>query len=456
MKITNQRLTGLGITAFILVILTTVLYLPKNEKGRDVREGSLLIQGLDMSQIAKVTVKSSDGLVTLGRENDLFLIAERGGYPASMEKLNKLIIECLDVRCDKKISGKKDSHKDLGVTEDAEDAVVVRFFDEKGKELVGLVAGKSAEKASGIYVRLLGEDTVYTSKDSLQLDKRPTDFMDTDLVKLDAKEVTKVSVRTPESSYMLSKKDDKVVLDSVPPKKKVKQSDLDSVFEALTTSVYFTDVAKADGLKVEWKNMYTCRLKNLITYAVQLAKKEDKHYIRIQAIPATQQELEAHVIAVGQDSEKGREATDKFLVARDKANEFTKQHAPWAYEISSWSAGKMMKPKKDLVEEPPIAASHILIGYKGSDKSTATRTKAEAKKLAGELLAKAKAKDADFAKLAKESSEGPSKDKGGDLGEFAKGTMHENFDKAARKLKVGEISGVVETPFGFHIIKRTK
>ena len=72
------------------------------------------------------------------------------------------------------------------------------------------------------------------------------------------------------------------------------------------------------------------------------------------------------------------------------------------------------------------------------------------------MLKKAKAKDADFAALAKEYSDGPSKDKGGDLGTFKKGAMHKNFEEAAWKLKVDEISDIVETPFGFHVIKRTK
>ena len=59
--------------------------------------------------------------------------------------------------------------------------------------------------------------------------------------------------------------------------------------------------------------------------------------------------------------------------------------------------------------------------------------------------------------MAKENSDGPSKDKGGDLGEFNRDTMEKPFTEVAFKLKVGEIaSEAVETKFGFHIIKRTK
>jgi parvulin-like peptidyl-prolyl isomerase len=103
-----------------------------------------------------------------------------------------------------------------------------------------------------------------------------------------------------------------------------------------------------------------------------------------------------------------------------------------------------------------IRASHILVAYKGAMRSQATRSKEDAKKLAEALLGRVKAGQ-DFAKLARENSDDPSaKQRDGDLGSFDRSRMVKAFADAAFALKPGEVSAIVETDFGFHVIKRTE
>lgn len=99
-----------------------------------------------------------------------------------------------------------------------------------------------------------------------------------------------------------------------------------------------------------------------------------------------------------------------------------------------------------------VKASHILLGVDPkatADEKKVAREKAE--KLRKELTA-----GADFAVLAKGNSTCPSSQQGGDLGYFSKGQMVPAFEQAAFALKPGEISDVVETQFGYHIIKVTE
>lgn len=105
---------------------------------------------------------------------------------------------------------------------------------------------------------------------------------------------------------------------------------------------------------------------------------------------------------------------------------------------------------KRYVDEEQRRASHILIKVdKGMDKAAA---KAKAEK----LLAQLRKNPADFAKLAKENSQDPgSAERGGDLDFFGRGMMVKPFEDAAFKLKQGEISDLVESEFGYHIIQLT-
>jgi parvulin-like peptidyl-prolyl isomerase len=101
-----------------------------------------------------------------------------------------------------------------------------------------------------------------------------------------------------------------------------------------------------------------------------------------------------------------------------------------------------------------VRASHILLMYKGSSRSSATRSKAEAEQQINQLKAQLDG-GADFAGLAREHSDCPSSAKGGDLGQFGKGQMVPAFETAAFSMEVGGVSGVVETDFGYHLITRT-
>ncbi len=88
---------------------------------------------------------------------------------------------------------------------------------------------------------------------------------------------------------------------------------------------------------------------------------------------------------------------------------------------------------------------------------TVKRTKDEAKALAQKILGEAKAPKSDFDALAKKYSDDPgSGPNGGKLGVFERRAMVKPFADAAFGLDVNGVSNVIETDFGFHIIKRTQ
>ena len=103
----------------------------------------------------------------------------------------------------------------------------------------------------------------------------------------------------------------------------------------------------------------------------------------------------------------------------------------------------------DFKEPEQVKASHILLK---TDPKADDAKKAEARKKMEDVREKLK-KGEDFAALAKEISECPSSAKGGNLGYFGRGQMVKPFEDTAFALKVGEVSDIVETRFGYHLIK---
>ncbi len=102
-----------------------------------------------------------------------------------------------------------------------------------------------------------------------------------------------------------------------------------------------------------------------------------------------------------------------------------------------------------------VRASHILLMYDGSMRSTATRSKEAAEVQISALKSELEG-GASFTEVARENSDCPSSEQGGDLGSFSRGMMVGAFEDTAFTLEVGSTSGVIETEFGYHIIHRTE
>ena len=167
------------------------------------------------------------------------------------------------------------------------------------------------------------------------------------------------------------------------------------------------------------------------------------------------------------NAQKQMEYQGKVTKAQARVNELNQNLAGWYYVISNEVYEKIRLDRTDFVKakekeegDTPeeVQASHILISYKGADRADAdiSRSKEEAKAEAERIRKLIVDDGKDFAEMAKEHSDGPSSTKGGDLGKFKFEVMAKAFSEAAFALDVGSVSEVVETGFGFHIIKRTE
>jgi len=120
--------------------------------------------------------------------------------------------------------------------------------------------------------------------------------------------------------------------------------------------------------------------------------------------------------------------------------------------ISDKEARAFYDSKQEFFKQPEqVRASHILI--KVEAKAKKKDVKAAREKI--ERIQKRLKEGEDFAKLAKETSQCPSSAKGGDLGFFKRGQMVKPFEDAVFSMKTGQVSDIIRTRFGFHIVKVT-
>lgn len=129
---------------------------------------------------------------------------------------------------------------------------------------------------------------------------------------------------------------------------------------------------------------------------------------------------------------------DKVKVSDEEAKQYYDSHA------------------KEFETPEQIRASHILVLTEPKDPNADPNQVKVAAKAKAEKLLKQVKDGGDFAAIAKENSECPSAANGGDLGFFARGKMVKPFEDAAYAMKPGQVSDLVETEFGYHIIKLTE
>ena len=224
------------------------------------------------------------------------------------------------------------------------------------------------------------------------------------------------------------------------------------------------------------KENYETEMSRSVRYVIfdEVASKADENQIRADLEKLKNQRIEYNDVSKLTDTIEG-------LATTENITDFIEQYSETSFDsiykakgilaseyadiLFGLNPGDVFGPYKDSNQFKisrfldrkkggAIKASHILVAFEGATRANPdiTRSNEEAKKLAQDLYRKARINPDDFAQLASENSDGPSKTQGGDLGFFQEGMMTDNFFDFCDRSRVGKI-GLVETEFGFHVIK---
>ena len=367
----NKKLTILGIVAVLMVLWAVMQSRISKRTGIEPAGPTYLIQGLDPSGVNSLVIGAGEDAFTLKRQRSGFEVADKDNYPAKTSEINSLISKCLEIQRSEFVTDNPANHEDLEVTEEKARSVV-KFMkaDPNSSLLTGVVIGKTKELGQGSYVRMLSGDSavsnkVYITSNAPWFGGGVMNYIDQELIDTKREDIESVTVTSQNGPYTLRTKEDSqdIILDNIPAGKKLKSSDAQSVFTALT-GMRFDDVKKLPP-DMAFDRQYMCRLKDSTVYALRIAQEDDKTYISCVADFTDKTPVEKASIDQGGEVESEEELKKKEakLIARDNAVKFTTKHNGWVYEIAEWKAKNLTKELADLLEdeekpEEDTAADH--------------------------------------------------------------------------------------------------
>jgi hypothetical protein len=348
----NRNLLILGLVAVTMVVwavamskISSISYAPPSAPG-------YLIQGLDPDQIASITiVGKGNEQVRLVRRRQNFVVANKDNYPALAKEINKLITTCLDIRTAELYTDNPENYKDLGVTEENA-SNIVKFFGADSNLMTGVIIGKQKERTEGIaYVRKVEDKSVYVTAAQIPwIQKRATDYVEQELTSVKREDVESVTVSCPNETYMLRAGDnDTIAIDNLPEGKSLKNDVAGSVLMALA-EMRFDDVnAESSRKDLTFDRRYICRLKDSTAYTFRLAQDGDEWFAKCDAQFADQAPV---TMTQGEvESEEELKKKEAKLLAQAAAEEFSRKHKGWIYQIPDYRAVNMTKPIAELIED---------------------------------------------------------------------------------------------------------
>ena len=191
--------------------------------------------------------------------------------------------------------------------------------------------------------------------------------------------------------------------------------------------------------------------------ALQGAVEQMLNFYAMQGVPpdALKEHMEEIVVSAQEQVIGAKILEDAAKAAGKTREELVEEATKDAAVPTDEECEKYYNENPDAFKEPPqVRASHILVKTDGADEDEKAKARAKIDSIRAQITGEINVEQA-FADAARENSDCPSGKEGGDLGWFGPGQMVPEFDKAAFAMKVDEISEVVETQFGFHILRKT-
>ena len=375
----KNRNTTLALVALGLILVSALAYRHTENRAERFERGRKLLANLNPEEVSAVRVKAGEETLNLERRGGNFRIAERDGYAAKNESVNRLLKSLLDISLEKEVGRGVKLAEELEIDPPGEETLDVVLEDAGGKPMVNLRLGKAFE-GGGVYVqRLDGEDdTIYLTASQPFLDTAPEDFLRKEIVDVNASDIARIEgpdfvVRevfeevpaplltdeAPDTAEVAGGGEAAVPPPTPEPTslglqladladgKSEKASEMNKVKGALSRlefeEVYPADLPEVAGL--DFERRLTVDLKDTSGYVLSLAERDDRHFLQIEGFSTVGQVQ----ITRDETEDQLKEKADS-LSRSDEIRDFNAFHGSWVYEIADRFAEKLQLTKNDLVE----------------------------------------------------------------------------------------------------------
>ena len=349
----------------------------KSQGGSGSPLDKLILENLPVNDILSINIKGPENLVLLTRKSDRWVVENRFQYPADFTKIADFVRKLKRAKIGRQFESTQDTLKRLSLKNpddkevgESEKGTQIQLKGESGKLLASLLLGKPRKSGTersfpdGHYVRLDNDPTIYLIDTHFaHLQKEPSDWLDKTLLKVEAKEVKKISCLSADGKtthYLFQRAEKETYLEptALPPNKKVDKSVLNRLARSLS-SLSMDDVLDPsdDSVFRELKQSDTLEyhLFNGMIYRVYPGKAcadDDPCYLKVEV--GYQKPAEEEKPAADDKTSKGKEARPEKSPEEVKleAKQLNERLSPWVYVISKWQHNAFVTDLEKLLEKP--------------------------------------------------------------------------------------------------------
>jgi len=330
-----------------LFLLSFLTYLQSVGRADRFQRGQLFLANLNPDDVATITVSKGEERVTLRRQADRFLVAEKRDYPASNSSVNKLLRDLLEIGLEKEVGRGESLQSDLGIEPVGAETVEIQLAGSGDQEMVRMRLGKTFEDGPGNYVQRFDEEdpAIYLTSSGVQISTDVGTYLDKLLVDHESSKVSFVSgadflVERPEEGGDLALAD----LSAGEEVKSSEISRLGSVLSGLRfDEVFVADATEVAGLRFD--PALEIGLLDGSGYVLSMAKRDETTYLKIRG----QSDVQQVAITVDEAEEELREKA-AMLTRADEIDDFNSFHGSWIYEIADFTAKNLQLTRRDLIE----------------------------------------------------------------------------------------------------------